>query len=476
MATRSWLWYSLAMAWFLRARGGVSSVFFRTGCLALIAAAGCAAGDDQVPTGAAATGEPTGGGGGDGQGGAGQGASGQGASDQGTGTTTSSSTATSTGTGDGGGTSSTGQGGDGGSGEGGDGTTTGPGGGGGQGGAGGSVPESGVLTVLATGPTSAFRAAREEGSWISSEVVGTFAAASRPAIAMRGPAAATGLLRGSTDTLLATTWNGSAWTSPTPLGGAITTGDTPAIASSGNGVAHATFHGVLTDFHYYARHDGAAWSPDDELIAVGDASSFGPTPAAIAVVGGDPLVAYAGADDGLYVQQRTGAAWSSALDVSGSASVDVTPAVAALPASADGDAIVVFAANDSTVWWTRREPGGWTAPELVDDAFTLQPPAVAATADGGAVATFRGTNGGVYAALFDGDAATWSAPERVVPIVTTPSSPAVATGIGPADADLVYVDGSSGAVSHVRLVGGAWTDATVLGGRDLTGVALASAP
>src|SRR5690606_11704672 len=122
----------------------------------------------------------------------------------------------------------------------------------------------------------------------------------------------------------------------------ITTGESPSIASAGDGVAHATFHGALTDFHYYARHLGASWSPDDELVAAGGVDSFGPSAAAIAVVGGDPWVAYAGADDNLYVQERGASTWTGGIDVSGPASVDLTPAIAALAPGADGDAMVVF--------------------------------------------------------------------------------------------------------------------------------------
>jgi hypothetical protein len=452
------------MAWFRRARG---SIVLRT--VWIVATAACAAGDDEIPTGAAATGEPTGGGGdgrggGDGQGGEGAGTTGTTASATG-GSTTSGSTA---GSGGGGG-------GAGGSSQGGGGAGPGAGGDGGAGEAGGGPPESGVVTVLATGASGAFRAARQDGAWTSSEVDGTFASGSRPALAMRGPAAAVGLVRAGSDTLLATTWSGATWTSPTPLGGAITTGDTPALASGGDGVAHATFHGALTDFHYYARHDGVAWSPDDEQVSAAGVDSFGPTPAAIAVVAGDPLIAYAGADENLYVQERGGAGWSTAIDVSGDASADATPAVTALAPGAGADVLVVFG-HDTSLYWVRREPGGWTSPELVDDAFTPGGPSLAKTADGGAVLAFRGTNGGVYAALFDGDTASWSAPERVVAMVTTPSTPAVATGIGPAEAELVYVDAATGAVSHVRLEGSTWGDPSVLGGRDLTAVAAASSP
>lgn len=449
-------------------------------------ALGCAAGEEGVPTSGAS-------GGGFGEGGDGTPGS---STTAGASTASTASTTTTGGTGQGGtgqggaGQGGTGQGGDGqgGDGQGGDGLGgTGQGGGGGasQGsggegggtGTGGAEPESGVLTLLATGAAGAYRAAREDGVWVASAIGGTFAAGSRPAIAMRSAGAAIGLARALDDELRQTRWNGSTWTAFAAVGDAITTGDTPALASGGDGLAHAVFHGALTDFHYYARFDGSAWSPDDELVSANDVDSFGPSPAAIAVVDGDPLIVYAGNDDNLYVQERSAGTWSAGIDVSGTASVDVTPAVAALAAGADGDALIVFVAvSDGTLRWTRRVSGDWSAPASIAQALTNEAPTVAATAEGGAVVAFRGTNGGVYAAVFDGDGGSWSAPERVVPVVTTLSTPAVATGIGPAAADLVYVDAATGDVAHVRLLGDRWSDVSVVGGTALTAVALASSP
>jgi hypothetical protein len=88
---------------------------------------------------------------------------------------------------------------------------------------------------------------------------------------------------------------------------------------------------------------------------------------------------------------------------------------------------------------------------------------------------FRGTNGGVYAALFDGNG--WEAPELVVPIATvTNAPPALAIGAGDAEAELAFIDDDDGSVVHVRLQNGSFGAPTTVGGTGLTGVAIAAAP
>jgi len=453
------------------------------GLVTLAAVGGaCAAGSEQPPTGAAATGEPSTGSGGNDSATTSDAASGGSASSNSSGTQATSSSG---GPGSGGaGAGGPGSGGDGpgsggaggvGPGAGGaGGESSGSGGAGGGGGGGGAGPTSGIVTFFAVKAIGAFAAVRDQNGVYQTDDLGGTYASTRPALTMRNATAATGLVRGNSGTLLYTTFNGSAWLAPAPVGGAITTDDVPAIASALDGSAHGTFHGT-DDKLYYSLFDGSGFDPDDDPVGGSGASqAFGPTPGSIAVVDGDPIVVQAGADGDVYVLARAGAGWAAPVQIAVTATdAVVTPAMSAIDPQNGGDALLVFAGADSKLYWSIRD-GGWSAPAEIAGALSTDPPSLTATPDG-AVVAFRGTNGGIYAALFDGSG--WEAPDPVVPIsTTTASSPALAPGAGDADAELAFVAASNGSVVHVRLQNGAFGEPTTVGGTGLIGVALAASP
>ena len=105
------------------------------------------------------------------------------------------------------------------------------------------------------------------------------------------------------------------------------------------------------------------------------------------------------------------------------------------------------------------------------DAFTNDPAALASASGNGAVLAFRGTNAMLYTTTYTpGANPPWSAPKAFG--ASTEAAPALATGIGGAEAEMVFVSG--GAVKHARLTAGVWSAASPVGGVAIAGVALAT--
>ncbi len=416
----------------------------------LAVASGCARGGDNEGTGGATVSWSTSSGGG-------------GASSSGSLGGGGSSTSSSGSGGTGGGTSSSGSGGTG---------TGGTGGGGGSGG--------GTLLLLAGGPSSVLGASFVPNQgWTSQTLSGSTGDGTALTITTAGDGV--GALRQTgTGALRFTVWSGASWTALGDVASQLTTRAAPALDSAGT-AAQLVSHG--DDYlHYYGAYQGS-WNPTAELVKPqSQPQSFGPTPARIALLGSDVVVAFAGNDGSLYAQTRSGGTWQGAVNVTGS-KIGLSPAIAAL--SSGAELMVVYVnddpnqSDDKKIFWSTRSAGLWSTPlKISDTIFTDEPPALAALAGGEALLAFRGTDGKPYTARYTpGANPPWSAAFGVDnPNPSVASPPAVAPGIGGVDAELAYVSQGTGSAAHTRLTGLSWATPVTVGGSGLGHVAIASAP
>jgi hypothetical protein len=412
----------------------------------------------------------------------------EGGDDGGTGGTTVQWTSTS----DGGGASSSGTGGGGGSstsssGSGGTGGTTSSGSGGtltggsggtGTGGGGGSP--GGRVLILAAGSSSVLGGsfAPNQG-WTTQTLSG--ATGDRPALALTSGGDGVGALRQTgTGALRFTVWTAGNWAALADVASQLTTRAAPALAGDGS-AAQLVSQG--DDYmHYYGAYQGS-WNPTDEQVKPPSLpQSYGPSSAAIAQLGADVVVAFAGNDGSLYAQTRSSGSWQGAANVTGS-KLGLSPAIVAL--SSGAELMVVYVNDDSNqpddkkIFWSIRTSGAWAAPLKISDAvFTDEVPALAPLAGGAALLAFRGTDGKPYTLRYTAGAnPPWGAPFGVDnPNPSVASPPVVARGVGGVDAELAYVSQGTGSAAHCRLTGLTWSAPVVVGGTGLDHVAIASAP
>jgi hypothetical protein len=294
-----------------------------------------------------------------------------------------------------------------------------------------------------------------------------------PAVAVTSATTGVGLVRSnaSSGELRATTWNNGTWSAFTAVGPAITTQSRPALAVSGV-VARAIFHG--NNFkHYFASYAGT-WAPADE--EVGAPQSFGPSAPSITTIGPDVIIAFAGNDHDVYDQVRTNGFWQAATKHNLGDVTSSTPAIVTM--TSGSTLLIVFArTSDKKLLWTAKTGASWTAAQEIDMAFASDAPALLALPGGDALVAFRGLDGKLYTSRYD-DAAmpAWSAPAALSSTVVIPSTPALATGVEGATAELAFVDGATGVAHHARLTGTTWSAPAAVGGTGLTHVALGSAP
>ena len=461
-----------------RSSNRASSARLLSACSVLLAATlgACAAGQGGA-TGAGGDGATTSGGGGTttslsttsstasvGGGGAGGGAGGAGGETTGTGGT--GGTAGTGGTG-GASTSSSAPGGAGGS--------------GGAGGAGGGPIGAGRVVLLAGSGTEMLGGAFAEGAgWTTSDIPsGTTSA---PAVALLSPDNGVAVLRpvGSAQPLFSK-WNGSTFGAPLGIGMQASAQGEPVVAA-GDAVFSVGYWGT-DNLHYYAKYAGqmGGWSPVNEAVKpAGGGQSFGSCAPFVSTLPGEVFLAHTGTDGKVYEQRRTAGGWEAATghDVGG-AKTDVTATIATLAGGQEDLLIVYVLAANSQIGWIARKSGAsptWTSGATITDALTMDRVVVAALPDGGAVIAFRGLNSGVYTSIYKpGANPAWSAPAALAALsYTTPSHPAIAPGIGVAQAELAFVDSVTGAVLHARLVNGAWGAPEVVGGADLQFVGMAS--
>lgn len=259
----------------------------------------------------------------------------------------------------------------------------------------------------------------------------------------------------------------------------VTTKAAPSVAVL-NGQARALFQGAVgagTDHPFVA-----AWDPVTKWAAPAqiDMNVFSATVAGLATSGTSMLAVYGGGDDNLYRVRFAGAAWQlpatcfkDAMSNCEQANKAITPAVTGLDA---GGWLVVFQekAAPTELRWLTGDGAMNVASQKIAGAASSSPVAVARV-NGGAVLGFRGTDGKVYAAVYESAGGVWGAVTQIG-AGTTSTSPAVSAGSCSHRAELVYVDAVDGSIRHASLENGTWSAPVMVGGAGMKGVAIAAVP
>jgi hypothetical protein len=322
----------------------------------------------------------------------------------------------------------------------------------------------------------------EGAGWSVTTIVSTTSVP--PAVALESSTFGVALFRSAADShLLFTKWDGAGFSAPLGIGMlGVGQGGPSMVFAAG---AYPVGYWGTDNKHWFAKYAGlgGGWSPVAEAVQpMGGGQSFGSSPPAIAGVGADFYLVHAGTDGKIYEQPRIANAWSAAVghDVGG-VQTTISPTVVALSGNAEDMMIVYVVSANSQIGWLTRKTGAppvWNNGALIANALTQDRVAVAALPGGGAVMAFRGLNTNLYTSRYTpGANPAWSAPAALAnPNFATPSSPAVAPGIGGADAELVFADGGTGQAWHSRLVGQVWQAPTSIGGSGVQFVGAASAP
>ena len=303
-----------------------------------------------------------------------------------------------------------------------------------------------------------------------------------PALTVTSAGKGVGLLHstGGTDLLMFTTWTGGTWTTFAAVGAGITTRKEPA-ADALTASAQAVFQG--TDFkHYFTAYDGSAWSAVEAVGPTGNQST-GPTPAGIAALTAGSTIAFFNGNNDPNAEDRLAGVWAPEVLLSQDKSFVASPSVIRLSGGGADVMTAFIRQSDGAVMTSTRTAGTWSTPAAIAGASAhtdasfgpIEHVALAALPSGGAILAYRDeATGGIFYSLYA--AAAWSAPAALAnPNVVPSAAPSLAHGVGTATAEMAFVE-SDGVAYHVRLVAGAWTTPTAIGGTGLANVTLASAP
>lgn len=345
-----------------------------------------------------------------------------------------------------------------------------------------SAPTAKVVLVAGSAAAMIGGAYDEASGWTVTAINSNLGGS--PSVALASPSEGVAFFRTSADShWLYTKWDGSTFTAPLSIG-MLATGQATASMSYGESAYQIGYWGV-DNKHYFARYagQGGGWSPVAEAVMpAGGGQSFGSSPPSVAALGTEVYLVHAGTDGKVYEQRRSGGQWNAATghDVGG-VQTTITPAAAALSGNQEDLMIVYVVSANSQIGWLTRKPGNppvWNAGALIPNALTQDRVALAPLPGGGAVMAFRGLNTNVYTSVYTpGANPAWSAPLALAnPNYSTPSTPALAPGVGGATAELCFADGASGKAMHARLVGGAWQSPVEVGGAGVTLVGMSSAP
>jgi hypothetical protein len=242
--------------------------------------------------------------------------------------------------------------------------------------------------------------------------------------------------------------------SPAPLFAGAYTSRRPALV--GGPAADVVFRGgVNGDARLYHTHFDGSWS-----AAARQDDFFTDLAPSVVRVGGGLHALFTGQDhklyDGTIVDSGTG---GTATEVTGATSALSPAAVVAT----DGTTCVVFTGMDTNLYEVARAPGGayGAAKKLCPSNACLAQsdfePQLALTASGLPMVAFHGTDQKIYASVRAANGA-WSMPTQATSgLETTDFSAALASGLGGADAELVYVRKSDGALRHARLTNGTFS-------------------
>jgi hypothetical protein len=255
------------------------------------------------------------------------------------------------------------------------------------------------------------------------------------------------------NTLSYSTASGCSWGTLQAIYSGAATSNRPSLAG-----ADLIFRGKADNHLYSSIFDGSSWSSGTQLALLTDQ-----WPTAV-VQSGVVHAIHTGTDTKVY-DAPVGSAGTQA----GNATSAQGPTAVV---TSDGTLYVVFTGTDTNLYWTKRASGSttWAAPAQLCaglggtclDTSDKQPLA-AVRADGKPIAVWHGTNNKLYTStLSDGTTPPWSAAiEATGSGETTTFLPAISTGIGAAQAEIVYVTTTGGA-HHTRLTG-VWSTPSPIG-------------
>ena len=167
----------------------------------------------------------------------------------------------------------------------------------------------GTVLLLGGGASTVFAAEFHPGSsWTASTLTG--ATSDPPAVALTNSSSGLGVIRsnGGAGEVRFTTWSpGRFGTFAAAFSGATEAGSL-ALAASGSRV-NLAYHGADLK-HYFASYAGT-WNPTAEAIGAGADQSFGPTPASIAMLGANSVVAFSDGSGLLADRTRVGGVWQA---------------------------------------------------------------------------------------------------------------------------------------------------------------------
>lgn len=229
--------------------------------------------------------------------------------------------------------------------------------------------------------------------------------------------------------------------------------DGPALAPHGVATLLATLD--ASNKHVFAQYEAGAFGPFGAVPAGQPGSqAFGPSgPALASVAGLSVYLAYAGDDSHVYMASKAGpgSVWST----SGTpTSLVVNTAAPALVVDADADLrfFYVRSSDGRICSVTLITPqNAWSSEEEIhQDAITGLSPSAALLPGGDILVAWHGFNNqGVY--FSRRQAGVWSAPVTVEIAAMSSSAPVVVTGLGGADAEVLYT--ADGKLRWARVTG-----------------------
>jgi hypothetical protein len=232
----------------------------------------------------------------------------------------------------------------------------------------------------------------------------------------------------NTGELMASYFSGMLWSPPSAPAPGLLAGPGGSALVYDGAVLHAVYR--LGDDHLYAARDGGLWTVTAESVG-----SAGPSPAALALDGSDPVMLFVGDDGELYDQTRASGTWQPKHPHGLAGTVaPIRPAIVAL---SSGLLALYIEETTQALMWTTRSGATWSTPAQI--ATSADPPSLAALANGDAVLAFRDTGNKSHTARFS--AGAWSATTELTGANgDTVCPPVVAPGAQGADAELLYVD------------------------------------
>ncbi len=243
----------------------------------------------------------------------------------------------------------------------------------------------------------------------------------------------------------------------------------PALAVLGQN-AEIVYAGTNTYF-YHGVYSGGAWSPaSDPVGGAGSAQDFGASAPTAAVSSGVLFVAYDGKNNGLYIDYWQSGAWAGPGGVQGAGVGTVAPTMIPIT-SESADLLLVYEDQSSAIHSVVHPAAAaypaanWSTPVAVSGASTLNAVSLAPLAGGGAVMAFLGEDQHPYASVFTpGTTPAWSAPvETYANAHTLEGPPTVATGVCGFDAVMAIVEETVG-VELLTLKGTTWSTPVLVSG------------